>query len=111
MESYLSSVNIKVIVNGKTYNDVYNYGGKLTINNVIVNNNKTNNVKIEIPYFNMITLNTNSNNITITPVETMMTFKRLQVVGLQFLNVSGNKVTSTKVLSGIKGLKITNKLN
>ncbi len=74
MESYLPNVNIKVIVNGNTYSETYNYGGSLTLKNVIVNNTGNNTIKIEIPYFNTITLNTSSNNLTVNPVETPMTF-------------------------------------
>ena len=74
MESYLPSVNVKVIVNGKTYNETYNYGGSLTVKDVTVNAAGTNSIKIEIPYFNTITLDTSSHNITINPVETIITF-------------------------------------
>ena len=88
MESYLPSVNVKVIVNGKTYNETYNYGGSLTLKNVTVNTNGTNTIKIEIPYFNTIELNTSSNNITISPVETVMTF-------------DGNKVLADAVANAI----------
>lgn len=34
MESYLPSINVKVIVNGTTYNETYNYGGTLTVKGV-----------------------------------------------------------------------------
>ena len=88
MESYLPSINVKVIVNGKTYNETYNYGGSLTLKNVRVNTNGTNTIKIEIPYFNTIELNTSSNNITVSPVETMMTF-------------DGNKVLTNAVANAI----------
>lgn len=71
MEAYLPSLNIKVIVNGQTYN----YGEAISFKkNVIVNNSGKNNIKIEIPYFNTITLDTSSYNITVTPVETVITF-------------------------------------
>ena len=89
MESYLSSVNVKVIVNGKTYNEIYNYGGSLTIKNVTVNSTGNNTIKIEIPYFNTITLNTTSNNITINPVETVMTFDGNTVLAKAVASVIG----------------------
>ena len=89
MEAYLPSVNIKVIVNGQTYNETYNYGGSLTLKNVIANNTGKNTIKIEIPYFNTIILNTNSYNITVTPVETPMTFHGNTVLANAVANAIG----------------------
>ena len=73
-EAYLPNVNINIIVNGKTYTANYNYSGSLTLSNVIVHKTGNNTIKIEIPYYNTITLNTDSNNLTVNPVETPMTF-------------------------------------
>lgn len=87
--AYLPSVNIEVIINGKTYKGTYNYSGSLTIKNITVNNTGTNNITIEIPYYNTINLKTTSNNITINPVQAS-------------INFDGNTVLADAVASAIK---------
>ncbi|MDO4535430.1 MAG: hypothetical protein Q4B63_06420 [Clostridium perfringens] len=89
VESYLPSINIDVIINGKTYNEIYNYSGSLTINNVSLNATGTNNIKIEIPEFNTITLNTSSNDITVNPVQ-------------EIINFDGNKALINAVSNAIQ---------
>ena len=72
--AYLPSVNIEVIINGKTYDETYDYSGALTMKDISVNKTGTNNIEIEIPMYNTITLNTSSKNITINPVQATINF-------------------------------------
>ncbi|SPZ49990.1 Leucine Rich repeats (2 copies) [Sarcina ventriculi] len=102
--AYLTNVNINVIVNGKTYTENYDYSGSLTINNVLGNNT----IKIEIPYYNTITLNTNSNNITVNPVETPMTFdgnKALANAVANAIQASPNELTYYNLASYCYGVE------
>ena len=106
--AYLTNVNINVIVNGKTYTENYDYSGSLTINNVLVNKTGNNTIKIEIPYYNTITLNTNSNNITVNPVETPMTFdgnKALANAVANAIQASPNELTYYNLASYCYGVE------
>ena len=69
-----NKINITIIINGVKYYVLYGYSGSITINNIPKTKSGINNIKIEIPMFNTITLSTSSTSINVSPVATPITF-------------------------------------